>query len=79
MISLFLSFFIVTASVLQGLNKQYYTVISMVVGFLVKIILAKPFIIMFEEQGTSYSTMIGLSISILLNIIIKLLVFHIKN
>lgn len=67
-IALFFSFFVVTTSILQGINKQYFAVVSLFLGLLVKMTIAVPMITWFSGAGTSYSTMIGFGISVLINL-----------
>lgn len=65
--SIFLSFFLVTAAILQGINKQKFAVGSLIAGCLVKLALSMPFIQMFSGSGTAYSSIIGFTVSIGLN------------
>lgn len=69
-ISIGISFFLVTSAILQGINKQQFAVVSMLVGILAKASLSKWFIIWFNGEGTAYTTLIGFAITILLNFII---------
>ncbi|MFP3725828.1 polysaccharide biosynthesis protein [Priestia filamentosa] len=66
-ISIFISFFLVTAAILQGINKQKFAVVSLLIGSAVKLALSIPFIQIFSGSGTAYSSIIGYTISILLN------------
>ncbi len=51
--------FSVTAAVLQGINQQKYTVLSLLIGILVKLVLNVPFIKLFETEGSVYATTLG--------------------
>lgn len=59
--------FIVTSSMLQGINQQNWAVYSLFIGFLAKVILNYPFIVMFEEIGVILTTNIGFFISLSIN------------
>lgn len=61
------AFFSVTAAVLQGINQQKYTVLSLLVGFLIKLSLNIPLIRMFETEGAIYATMLGYLAATLIN------------
>ncbi|MFS0780500.1 putative polysaccharide biosynthesis protein [Bacillus sp. 1P06AnD] len=61
------AFFSVTAAVLQGINQQKYTVLSLLVGFLVKLALNIPLIRMFETEGAIYATTLGYLAATLIN------------
>jgi len=69
-VALFYSLFTITAAILQGLNKQNFAVLSLGIGFVVKIVLNIPLIHHFESIGTVLSTNIGFAITILLNLLI---------
>ncbi|MFT4414933.1 putative polysaccharide biosynthesis protein [Fredinandcohnia humi] len=69
-VALLFSFFSITAAIMQGINKQRFAVISLVVGLLLKIIFNVPFIIWFEEIGSILATALGFFISISYNFII---------
>lgn len=66
-ISIFISFFLVTAAILQGINKQQFAVISLIIGCLIKFALSASFIKLFSGSGTAYSSMIGFAVSIGMN------------
>lgn len=51
--------FSVSAAILQGINQQKYTVLSLLVGILVKLALNIPFIHWFETEGSVYATTLG--------------------
>lgn len=67
-IALFFSFFVVTTSILQGINKQYFAVVSLFLGLMIKMAIAVPMIAWFSGAGTSYSTMVGFGISVFINL-----------
>ncbi|MEH6944767.1 putative polysaccharide biosynthesis protein [Bacillus sp. JJ722] len=61
------AFFSVTAAVLQGINQQKYTVLSLLIGFLVKLALNIPLIRMFETEGAIYATSLGYLVATVIN------------
>jgi polysaccharide transporter, PST family len=63
-LALWFSFFTVNAAILQGINKQKYAVISLVLGLLVKIVFNMPFIFVFHEIGSILATALGYTVSI---------------
>jgi O-antigen/teichoic acid export membrane protein len=60
--------FSVSAAVLQGINQQKYTVLSLLVGFLIKLSLNIPLIKLFETEGSVYATAFGYLAAVLLNL-----------
>lgn len=63
----FYSFFIVTTSILQGMNRDRIAMISLTVGILLKLGLNGIFIEWFHESGTILTTYIGFTASLLIN------------
>ncbi|WP_042345224.1 putative polysaccharide biosynthesis protein [Bacillus massiliigorillae] len=61
------AFFSVTAAVLQGINQQKYTVLSLLIGFLAKLALNIPLIRIFETEGAIYATSLGYLVATLIN------------
>jgi len=51
--------FSVSAAILQGINQQKYTVLSLLVGLLIKLTLNIPLIHLFETEGSVYATTLG--------------------
>ncbi len=62
--------FSVTASVLQGINQQKFTVLSLLVGFLIKLSLNIPLIRLFETEGSIYATTLGFLAAVLINFVV---------
>ena len=62
--------FSVTASVLQGINQQKFTVLSLLVGFLIKLGLNIPLIHLFETEGSIYATTLGFLAAVLINFVV---------
>jgi O-antigen/teichoic acid export membrane protein len=67
-VALFFGMFTVTASILQGINKQNFALISLGVGFLIKAICNIPFIYIFEAKGAVFATALAVLTASLLNL-----------
>ncbi|GAB2554260.1 putative polysaccharide biosynthesis protein [Gracilibacillus alcaliphilus] len=61
------AFFTVTASILQGIEKQKFTLISLAVGVLMKLLVNSILIQQFEAIGAILATLIATLIAVLLN------------
>ncbi|WP_026693608.1 putative polysaccharide biosynthesis protein [Peribacillus kribbensis] len=60
--------FSISAAVLQGINQQRFTILSLMVGILLKLSLNIPLIHMFQTKGSIYSTSIGYLAASLINL-----------
>lgn len=60
----------VTAAILQGINEQRFTILSLLVGILVKLSFNIPLIKMFETNGAILSTALGYGVAIAINMIV---------
>lgn len=69
-IAFFFSLFVVTSSILQGINKQYFSILSLIVGLSMKIGLSVPLLSVFGGYGAAYGTMIGFGASIFINLLV---------
>jgi O-antigen/teichoic acid export membrane protein len=58
-VGILFSLFLVTSSILQGINEQRWTVLSLLVGLLIKLSLNISLITMFETKGAVYATALG--------------------
>ncbi|MBB6452167.1 O-antigen/teichoic acid export membrane protein [Salirhabdus euzebyi] len=67
-VALFYGLFTVTASILQGLNKQNFALISLGVGLLLKVVCNIPFILIFEAKGAVFATGLAVLTASLLNL-----------
>ncbi|MGM8215669.1 putative polysaccharide biosynthesis protein [Bacillaceae bacterium W0354] len=54
--ALFFALFTVSASMLQGVDKQNFAVVSLLVGLLIKLTCNVPFIYVFEAKGAVFAT-----------------------
>ncbi|WP_409302266.1 oligosaccharide flippase family protein [Peribacillus sp. SCS-155] len=68
--AIFFALFSVTAAVLQGINQQKFTVLSLLTGILIKLSLNIPLIKMFETAGSIYATTLGYLVACLINMYI---------
>ncbi|WP_338040680.1 polysaccharide biosynthesis C-terminal domain-containing protein [Mangrovibacillus cuniculi] len=62
--------FSVSAAILQGINKQKFTVFSFLIGFVCKLALTVPLVYMVEETGLILSYIVGFTVSIVMNAIV---------
>ncbi|RLQ97880.1 putative polysaccharide biosynthesis protein [Falsibacillus albus] len=69
-VAILFALYSVTAAIMQGVNEQRFTILSLLVGLLVKLTLNIPMIKMFETEGAVYATAIGYTASILINLIV---------
>ncbi|PFN96442.1 cell division protein [Bacillus sp. AFS076308] len=69
-VAILFSLYSVTAAIMQGINEQRYTILSLLVGLLVKLSLNIPLVKMFETRGAVLATAIGYSASIIINLIV---------
>jgi O-antigen/teichoic acid export membrane protein len=60
----------VTAAIMQGIDEQKFTILSLLVGILVKLSLNIPFIKWFETDGAIYATALGYGVAIGINLIV---------
>ncbi|MFD1851161.1 putative polysaccharide biosynthesis protein [Oceanobacillus bengalensis] len=67
-VGLLFSLFTVTAAILQGINKQNFTVLSLMAGLLVKILLNSQLIHMFGAKGAIFGTALAAGIAVSLNL-----------
>ncbi|RWZ59723.1 polysaccharide biosynthesis protein [Halobacillus fulvus] len=66
-VGLFLALYTVTSSILQGINKQNFAVISLGTGILLKVSLNWWFIQMFGAKGAILATGLGVASAVVLN------------
>jgi O-antigen/teichoic acid export membrane protein len=69
-VAILFSLYAVTAAIMQGINEQRYTILSLLVGLLVKLTLNIPLVKMFETRGAVLATAIGYMASIIINIVV---------
>lgn len=66
-VAILFALFSVTAAILQGINEQRYTILSLLVGLLIKLCLNIPLIKVFETNGAVLATALGYFAAILIN------------
>lgn len=69
-VAILFALFSVTAAILQGINEQRFTILSLLTGILVKLSLNIPLIKMFETEGAVYATALGFASSITINLFV---------
>jgi O-antigen/teichoic acid export membrane protein len=69
-VAILFALFSVTAAILQGINEQRFTILSLLTGLLVKLTLNIPLIKLFETQGAVMSTALGYMAAIIINLLV---------
>ncbi|MEH7334941.1 polysaccharide biosynthesis protein [Neobacillus drentensis] len=69
-VAILFSLYSVTAAILQGINEQRYTILSLLVGLLIKLTLNIPLIKMMETKGAVLATTLGYTAAIIINLIV---------
>ncbi|PFA63996.1 cell division protein [Bacillus sp. AFS015802] len=69
-VAILFALFAVTAAILQGIDEQKFTIFSLLVGLLLKLVLNIPLIRLLETQGAVLATTIGYAVAILINLYI---------
>lgn len=69
-VAVLFAYFLVTAAILQGINEQRFTVLSLLVGLLLKLSLNIPLIKLMETEGAIIATAIGYIAAILINLFV---------
>jgi O-antigen/teichoic acid export membrane protein len=69
-VAILFALYSVTAAILQGINEQRFTILSLLTGLLVKLTFNIPLIKMLETQGAVLSTALGYIAAIIINILV---------
>ncbi|MCD4839538.1 polysaccharide biosynthesis protein [Neobacillus sedimentimangrovi] len=69
-VAILFSLYSVTAAILQGINEQRFTILSLLVGLLIKLSLNIPLIKMMETKGAILATTLGYAAAILINLLV---------
>ena len=69
-VAILFALFSVTAAVMQGINEQRFTVLSLLTGLLVKLSLNIPLIKIFETEGAVLATALGYLAAVLINLFV---------
>ncbi|NHM33110.1 putative polysaccharide biosynthesis protein [Neobacillus terrae] len=67
-VAILFALYSVTAAILQGINEQRFTILSLLVGLLLKLSLNIPLIKLMQTQGAILSTSIGYLAAIIINL-----------
>lgn len=62
----FLAYYSVAAAILQGINRQYFTIFATTIGLLTKLVLNVPFVFLLGGIGAGYATILGYIAAIVL-------------
>ncbi|MGM0903318.1 MAG: putative polysaccharide biosynthesis protein [Bacillota bacterium] len=69
-VAILFALFSVTAAIMQGINEQRFTVLSLLTGLLVKLSLNIPLIKLYETNGAVLATALGYLAAILINLFV---------
>lgn len=69
-VAILFSLYSVTAAIMQGINEQRFTILSLLVGLLVKLSLNIPLIKVMETNGAVLATALGYAAAIIINLIV---------
>ena len=69
-VAILFSIYSVTAAIMQGINEQRYTILSLLVGLLIKLSLNIPLIHLMETKGAILATVLGYGAAIIINLIV---------
>ena len=69
-VAILFALYSVTAAILQGINEQRFTMLSLLVGLLIKLSLNIPLIKMMETKGAILATALGYAAAIIINLIV---------
>lgn len=69
-VAILFALYSVTAAIMQGINEQRFTILSLLTGLLVKLSLNIPLIKVFETQGAVLATALGYTAAIVINMLV---------
>lgn len=69
-VAILFALYSVTAAILQGINQQKWTILSLLTGLLVKLMLNIPLIKLFQTDGAILATSLGYMAAIIINLIV---------
>lgn len=67
-VALFFALFTVTSAILQGINEQRFALVSLTIGFLIKLLLNSLFIHTFSAKGSIFATALAVGTVVGLNL-----------
>ena len=69
-VAILFALYSVTAAIMQGIDEQRFTILSLLVGLLIKLSLNIPLIKMMETKGAILATALGYGAAIIINLIV---------
>lgn len=69
-VAILFALYSVTAAILQGINEQRFTILSLLVGILIKLSLNIPLIKLMQTDGAILATSLGYLVAILINLFV---------
>lgn len=69
-VAILFALYSVTAAILQGINEQRFTILSLLTGLLVKLTFNMPLIQAFSTEGAVYATALGYGAAIAINLFV---------
>ncbi|MBB6445760.1 putative polysaccharide biosynthesis protein [Bacillus benzoevorans] len=69
-VAILFALYSVTAAIMQGINEQRFTILSLLVGLLIKLSLNIPLIKLMETKGAILATALGYGAAILINLVV---------
>ncbi|WAA11767.1 putative polysaccharide biosynthesis protein [Fervidibacillus halotolerans] len=69
-VAVLFALFSVTAAILQGLNEQKFTVLTLLFALFIKLVLNIPLIKWFETEGAIIATSIGYTVAIIIHLLV---------
>jgi O-antigen/teichoic acid export membrane protein len=75
-VAILFALYSVTAAIMQGINEQRFTILSLLVGLLIKLSLNIPLIKIMETKGAILATALGYGAAILINLVVIKMYAH---
>jgi O-antigen/teichoic acid export membrane protein len=75
-VAILFALYSVTAAIMQGINEQRFTILSLLVGLFIKLSLNIPLIQLMETKGAILATTLGYGAAILINLIVIKMYAH---
>ncbi|WP_394235618.1 oligosaccharide flippase family protein [Niallia oryzisoli] len=69
-VAILFALYSVTAAIMQGIDEQRFTILSLLVGLLIKLTLNIPLIKLMETEGAILATALGYGAAIIINLIV---------
>ncbi len=69
-VAILFALYSVTAAIMQGINEQRFTILSLLVGLLIKLSLNIPLIKLMETKGAVLATALGYGAAIIINLVV---------